>query len=275
MKVSVVMSAYNAEKYIGEAIESILNQTFDDFEFIIIDDRATDATNKIIKRYQQQDARIIVLENEENIGLTKSLNRGLSVAKGEYIARMDADDISTVDRFKKQVAFLDTHLDYTFVSCKAQYIDENGHPEQMRHFPETNEEIYRMMPKVNAVMHPGVMFRKDAVEAIGNYCEDFPVAQDYELWLRGIAAGYKFYNIQEPLVLFRRNDTYNTRKSKTYRLTQFKAELRGFRLNHYPPQKYVYLLIPLAMAYIPPKVMDRMFYYFKRLDPRTRQAKKE
>ena len=273
MRISVVMSVYNAEKYLKEAVDSILNQTYRDFELILINDKSTDASGDILKAYAQKDGRVVVLENEQNIGLTKSLNRGLAVARGEYIARMDADDISVPDRFEKQVAFLDAHPDYCFVSCIGRYIDENGNPEQLRLFPETNEEIYAMMPKVDAVMHPGVMFRREEIAKIGNYCEDFRVVQDYDLWFRGMAAGYKFYNIQEPLVLFRRNESYNTRKSKAYRMVDFRVRRKGYRINRIPLHKRVHLIVPLALAYIPPRVMDKLFYVLKGFDPRNREAK--
>lgn len=273
MKISVVMAVYNAEKYLSEAVDSILAQTYSDFELILINDKSTDTSGDILADYVQKDPRIIILENEQNIGLTKSLNKGLAIAKGEYIARMDADDISVPERFEKQVDFLDAHPDYSFVSCIAQYIDENGNPEQMRLFPETNEEIYAMMPKVDAVMHPGVMFRRADIAKIGNYCEDFRVVQDYDLWFRGMAAGYKFYNIQEPLVLFRRNESYNTRKSKAYRKVDFQVRKKGYKINNTPLHKRVYLIVPLALAYIPPKVMDKLFYVLKKFDPRNRAAK--
>ena len=270
MKISVVMSVYNAEKYLSEAIESILSQTFSDFEVILINDKSADESLSIMEEYQKRDSRIRILNNDVNLGLTKSLNKGLEIARGEYIARMDADDISVPERFQKQVDFLDSHQDYSFVSCIARYIDENGNPEQLRLFPETNEEIYAMMPKVDAVMNPGVMFRRTDIEKIGNYCEDFRVVQDYDLWFRGMAAGYKFYNIQEPLVLFRRNESYNSRKSKAYRMVDFRVRRKGYQINHLPLRKRVYLVIPLALAYIPPVVMDKMFYVLKRFDPRNK-----
>lgn len=273
MKISVIMSVYNAEKYLAEAMDSILSQTYPDFELIVINDKATDRSDEILEGYARKDSRVIVLKNEQNIGLTKSLNRGLAIAKGEYIARMDADDICVPERFEKQVAFLNAHPDYSFVSCIGRYIDENGNAEQLRLFPETNEEIYAMMPKVDAVMHPGVMFRREDIAKIGNYCEDFRVVQDYDLWFRGMAAGYKFYNIQEPLVLFRRNESYNTRKSKAYRLVDFQVRKKGCKINKVPFHKRVYLLVPLALAYIPPKVMDKLFYVLKKFDPRNRASK--
>lgn len=273
MKISVLMSVYNADKYLTEAMDSILAQTYPDFEMIVVNDKSTDKSGDILKAFAQKDPRIVILENAQNLGLTRSLNRGLAIAKGEYVARMDADDISAPDRFQKQVAFLDMHPDYSFVSCIGRYIDENGNPEQLRPFPETNEEIYAMMPKVDAVMHPGVMFRRKDIAQIGNYCEDFRVVQDYDLWFRGMAAGYKFYNIQEPLVLFRRDESYNTRKSTAYRLVDYQVRKKGYRINKVPLHKRIYLLVPLALAYIPPKVVDKLFYVMKKFDPRNRAAK--
>lgn len=275
MKISVVMAAYNAEKYLREAMDSILAQTYEDLELIVLDDKSTDGSLAILKEYAARDPRVVVLENEENMGLTKSLNKGLAVAKGEYIARMDADDISVPDRFEKQVAFLDSHPDYTFVSCIGRYIDEEGREEQLRLFPETHEQICAMMPKVDAVMHPGVMFRRADVAAIGNYCEELRVVQDYDLWFRGMAAGYKFYNIQEPLVYFRRNHSYNMRKNRAYRLMDFKVRCKGYKINRVPWYRRTYLVVPLVQAYLPSSFLDKAFYVLKWFDPRNRAARKK
>ncbi len=270
MKISVILSVYNSEKYLAEAIDSILNQTFSDFELILIDDCSTDGSGKLMEAYREADPRVVLLKNPENIGLTRSLNRGLDIAKGEYIARMDADDISLPERFAKQAAFLDAHPDYSFVSCIGRYIDENGNYQELRLFPETNREIYAMMPKVDAVMHPGVMFRKDDIRKIGNYSEEFRVVQDYDLWFKGMAAGYQFYNLQEPLVLYRRNATYLKRKSRAYRMVDFAVRKKGYRMNRIPLYQWVYLAIPLTLACMPPELLDKLFYTLKRFDPRNR-----
>ncbi|MDD4353774.1 MAG: glycosyltransferase family A protein, partial [Candidatus Nanoarchaeia archaeon] len=125
-RISVIMSAYNTERYIAEAIESILNQTFKDFEFIIIDDGSTDDSLKIIKRYVKKDRRIKLIHNKKNIGLTKSLNKGLKIAKGQYIARMDADDISLPQRFQIQYDFLEKNKDIFLIGTTAFLIDDKG-----------------------------------------------------------------------------------------------------------------------------------------------------
>ena len=122
-KVAVLMSVYNGEKYLREAINSILSQTFNDFEFLIINDGSTDGTADILKSYT--DSRIKIINNEKNIGLTKSLNKGLKIAKGEYIARQDADDISMPERLKEEVAFLEIHKDYAVVGTFVKILNEN------------------------------------------------------------------------------------------------------------------------------------------------------
>ena len=147
-KISVVMPAYNAEKYIGEAIESILNQTFKDFEFIIINDGSVDHTKEIIREYN--DPRIVLLENDKNRGIVLSLNKGLDAATGKYIARMDADDIATKDRLEKQLEFLQVKS-YDMVGCNAIKIDENGKEIGYLNFPTAHEII----PCASPDMQPG------------------------------------------------------------------------------------------------------------------------
>ncbi len=123
MKLSVIMPVYNGQDFVSKAIESILGQTFSDFEFIIINDGSTDRTLKILESYQKKDKRIVLL-NQENKGIAKSLNRGIAKAKGDYIARQDADDISFPDRLRNQVEFLDNNKDVGFLGCSCEMIDE-------------------------------------------------------------------------------------------------------------------------------------------------------
>src|SRR5688500_15226048 len=122
--ISVVMSAYNSDKYIAKAIESILNQTFKDFEFIIINDGSKDESLKIIKRYGKKDKRIVLIDNKKNLGLIKSLNKGLKIAKGKYIARMDSDDIAMPQRFKIQLDYLDKNRNIFLVGTSFEQIDK-------------------------------------------------------------------------------------------------------------------------------------------------------
>ena len=201
-KVSVVMSVYNGEKYLREAVDSILNQTFRDFEFIIIDDGSTDSTPEILRSYE--DPRIVLLRNEQNIGLTKSLNRELAVAQGEYIARMDADDVSLPERLEKQANFLEGHPQVALVGTAFAGIDERGQVRWEWQEALTDLEIKWQLLIENAFGHSTTMFRRDAAAAVGNYPEERVVCQDYALWSL-MARRFSLANLPEILV-YRRDD---------------------------------------------------------------------
>ena len=202
--ISVLMSVYNGEKYLREAIESILAQTFADFEFLIINDGSTDSSRDIILSYS--DARIRLIDNEEKIGLTKSLNKGISLARGKYIARMDADDISMPERIEKQVGYMDIAEDYVLVGAGAYLIDANGNEIGRLDRPFTHEEILGHIFFFNPVIHPSVMFRKAPILKIGGYNPDIQKAQDYDLWLRLVDFNMKFCNLPSLLIKHREHE---------------------------------------------------------------------
>ena len=181
--VSVVMSVYNGERYLREAVESILNQTFTDLEFIIIDDGSTDGTVAILTRYQGVDDRIRIY-HQKNQGLTASLNRGCRLTRGEYIARMDADDISLSARFAKQVRYLDAHPEIGVLGTWIEYIDENGAPRGNWRMPTAPGVIGWSLTFDTCLAHPSVMMRRDVIERIGFYRPEILQAQDYDLWSR-------------------------------------------------------------------------------------------
>jgi len=184
-KISVVMSAYNSEDYVGEAIDSILNQSFGDFEFVIINDGSTDRTPDILSEYQKTDHRIKVV-NQENLGLTRSLNRGVKLAAGEYIARQDADDISEPNRLQKQLSFMEAHLNVAVVGCLSYVFNDDGivRAGEAPKFRLSNAGIKRYLAKKNLFTHGSAMIRKSALAQTGLYREFFRHAQDYDLWLR-------------------------------------------------------------------------------------------
>lgn len=182
LKISVVMPVYNAEKYLKEAIDSILNQTFTNFEFIIINDGSTDCSEEIVKSYT--DSRIVYLKNNGNKGLVYTLNRGLNLARGEYIARMDSDDIAMPDRFRKQVAYLDKN---SRVGICAMGIEYFGEMSGKRYFSDRSEEISVDLMFQCALCHPTVMIRKSML--INNclaYDPSYEKAEDYRLWCQAI-----------------------------------------------------------------------------------------
>jgi glycosyltransferase involved in cell wall biosynthesis len=201
-KVSVILPAYNAENWISLSIESILEQSFADFELLIIDDGSTDHTRSIVAGFS--DTRIRLLENERNLGVAGTLNRGIGSAQGKYLARMDADDISMPLRLEKQVDFLDAHPDVSVVDTVMEYIDDAG---QSQH--EYNSDIISMeairkaLPRTNCLGHSSIMMRRESMAA---YPYRKIVYEDYDCWLRMAHDGHLFAKIDEPLLKYRRHD---------------------------------------------------------------------
>lgn len=183
-KVSVVMSTFNCERFLPEAVDSILTQSFEDFEFIVINDGSTDATRAILDRYQVADARMRVY-HEPNRGIVHAVNRGCSMAQGKYIARMDSDDISVRDRLLWQVEFMETHPEIGLLGGAIGYIDERGHMFRIYQHPLTDEAIRGAMSRFEgSFCNPSTMMRKDVFVACGGYRRSFEPAEDYDLWLR-------------------------------------------------------------------------------------------
>jgi len=196
------MSVYNGGSFLHEAINSILNQTFEDFEFIIINDGSQDDTQSILGSYKDSRIRII---NQVNIGLTASLNNAIKLANGEYIARMDADDISLPERLAKQVQWLDQRDDYCAITSKVLCIDQKGQPLKSWSADQsatTAGEIRKTLPRVNCIAHPSVMIRNAILQKY-QYSPIQKCSQDYDLWLRLHADGLKIGKIDQELVKLR------------------------------------------------------------------------
>jgi GT2 family glycosyltransferase len=181
-KVSVLMSVLNGQEFLRPAVDSVLAQTFADFEFIIIDNASRDDTPAILASYS--DPRIVPLRNDRVRSLTQSLNKGLQAARGEYIARLDADDVAAPDRLAQQVAFLDGNLDVLLVGSGARAIDEAGRVIGRIDPPRTSADLYDALAFSNPIVHSAAMFRREAAVALGGYPETFVYAQDLALWLK-------------------------------------------------------------------------------------------
>lgn len=195
------MAVHNGERYLQESMESILRQSFCDFEFIIVDDASTDRTRELVLSFK--DARVRLIENREKLGQTRSLNRGLELAGSDFVARQDADDISEPERLAKQVAFLETHHELALLGTWYTKVDATGAALGLRQVPCNWLEIRWALMLFCPFVHSSVMLRKTAVlEKIGVYNEAFVYAQDYELWSR-IAAQLPVANLPEYLVRFR------------------------------------------------------------------------
>ena len=208
-KISVIMPVYNGEKYLREAIDSILTQTYADFEFLIIDDGSTDASPQIVRSYN--DLRIRFYQNERNMGVAATLNRGLDLASGEYIARMDADDISLPQRFVRQIAYFDRHPEYGICGSNIR-IFSGGQDERVAVYSERDAHIRADMMFNSAFAHPSVMLRTTALDGIRYDCV-YEKAEDYELWYR-LLSRTKGYNIQEPLLRYRHHAAQVTQTKK-------------------------------------------------------------
>ena len=212
---SVVMSVYNAESYLHKAVDSVLDQTFKDFEFIIIDDCSTDNSLQILEAYVQKDNRITLIKKDQNkgaVGFIENLNLGLQKSKGKYIARMDADDISVPERFEKQLIFLDSDPELFMVGSSLEMIDENDNFIKILTALPDDVAIKKAMYKNIALYHPSLMFRNDNI----HYREKMRSCEDYDLFFRLMLAGKKMANIPEPLLRYRVLPASMSRKDKTF-----------------------------------------------------------
>lgn len=202
-QVTVLMPVYNGEKYLREAIDSILNQTFTDFEFLIIDDGSTDSSIKIISSYP--DSRIKLIKNDNNQGLVYSLNKGLYLAQGEYIARMDCDDISLPKRLEKQLQFLNTNSNVGTIGTWVQVINAQKEPQTIWQYPSEDFAIKWSLCFNSPFAHPSVMFKKNLILSINGYDQNMTNAEDYDLWWR-LSKITSFANLPEILLLYRQHN---------------------------------------------------------------------
>ena len=201
-KVTVLMPVHNGELYLREAVESILTQTFREYEFIIVDDGSTDGTREILASYD--DPRIKIMRNERNLGIVFSLNRGLEHACGEYIARMDGDDISLPTRLARQLDYLSANPEIGMAGTWIQRMDEHGRSQGVARLPTTVMLVRWVLLFENCFAHPSTMFRRELVRDLKGYDESARHAEDYDLWVR-LVSKTGATNIPEPLVRLRRH----------------------------------------------------------------------
>jgi len=220
VKLTVIMSVYNGECYLRQSIESVLNQTYRDFEFLIIDDGSSDSSQDIIKSYD--DVRIRLIINQENKGLIGSLNKGLSEARGEYIARQDADDVCHVERFSRQLQLLESDKSLLLVGSQLDLIDERGMPKGNWKYPQDGQLALWFLLYNSAVAHSSSMYRKDTVISVGGYSADAIYAEDYDLWSKLSRLG-KIKNLPDVLQYYRIHDEAVSKRQQQKQLeTRFK-----------------------------------------------------
>lgn len=230
--ISVVMSVYNERiDWLKAAVNSVLNQTYTDFEFIIIIDNPAlnNEAVSFLNDAAEHDSRIQLYFNEKNIGLMRSLNVGINLACGEFIARMDADDISLPDRFEKEIAFL-TANGYDMVSANRIDIDEDGHEVSRSIHIMNNPEKH--LPYSNFIVHPSVIVRTDVMKKLGGYRE-FYNSEDYDMWLRMLSAGYRIGILEEYVIYYRIRQTSMSMRNKleSYYITKYQQDLYWERVR--------------------------------------------
>lgn len=202
--VSVVMSCYNAERWLAESIESVLVQTWRDFEFIIVDDGSQDGTLRILKEFAERDERILLVV-KENTGLTDSLNIGISKACGKWIARIDADDLCSPNRLERQLSYANTDSRLVFIGAGLIEINEHGDDGKAYFYPEKHSHLFNnLITSKRFVPHSSAFFRADAFRQVGGYRPRIRRSQDHDLWLRLSKVG-RFACLPEPLVKIRKH----------------------------------------------------------------------
>lgn len=262
------MPVYNSEKYLDIAIQSILNQTFSGFEFIIVDDKSTDESLKIIKRYARSDKRIKVLRNSKNLRATKSLNRGLRMARGKYIARMDADDWSYSDRLQKQFEFMEKHPEVGVSGGAIEVCNKHLNFLNERKYPLTDIAARRVIFRYSPFAHPATIWRKNLLDKVGGYNENIPLSQDLELYFR-IGKICKFANIADTILKLRVHDDSSSitrgRYQEQYALySRIKAFLEMEYAMTFGDKIYNFLQMA-SMVIIPSKIKFLLFNLLRRI----------
>ena len=220
-QVSVVTSVYNGEEYLEECVDSILNQTFQNFEYIILNNGSTDGTARILQRYTDPRLRII---HQENLGISRSLNKGIDLSSSDLIAHLDADDYSMPQMLEKQVTFMKKYPD--IVLCGSMWRELIGKKlsKQIVTFVETDQAIKKSMSLFNPFSHSAVIFRKKTFFTAGGYSERFKYSQDYDLWLRMLAFG-KTLILKEELAVVRMSEQSESHKNAR------KQKLEGLQIR--------------------------------------------
>ena len=266
--VSVVMSAYNSERFIGEAIQSILNQTWKDFELIILDDCSRDDTPKIISEYTKVDRRIKPFSNKVNLGGCLSLDRGMKAAKGKYIAVMDNDDWSYPDRLKKQVDFLEKHPGVGIVGGTMEIMDENGIISAKRQYHRNDTSIRKNIFRYSPFSHPLIMVRRSVLETVGYSNCEFAPADDYEMYFR-IGTVSKFANLKDTILKYRVvSNSLTQRYPRKMILTSIKARntYRKVAGYHMRLSDYVFnLLLRICAFILPSKIILKIFNFVRNI----------
>ncbi len=262
--ISVIMPVHNAERYVKDAIESILAQTYRHFEFIIVDDGSTDLSWRILREYQKKDRRIKLFKNTYNQGVSKTITKGLDKAKGSVIARMDADDISLPDRFKKQIEYLNMHPHTLVIGGQCQVIDNENNIIGDKRFPTDFISIYRFIMTFHPLQEPTLMIARDRLpQHFSFYGKNFTITEEIELIFKLFKYG-KVENLSDVVLLYRIHDQNSSLKNvrKTFYHTCI-GRLKGIFLYGYTPsiKDILINIMQLIIITLMPQKVSLWFYY--------------
>ena len=250
-KVSIIMGIYNCSSTLSEAIDSIIAQTYTNWELIMCDDGSKDNTYDVALSYKEKyPNKIILIKNEKNLGLNKTLNRCLEYATGEYIARMDGDDVSVENRLFKEISFLENNPEYAIVSSPMIYFDENGEWGESKAIENpTNLDFVTGTP----FCHAPCMVRTEAYKEVNGYSTDDRTlrAEDYNLWFRLYAMGYKGHNLQTPLYKMRDDENAYSRRSFKFAKNEAYVRYTGYKMLNLPKKYYIFALRPIIVGLLP------------------------
>ena len=248
-RLSVLMAVHNGEPWVAGAIESVLAQTFADFEFLVVNDGSTDSTGAMLDACRDPRLRVM---HQARAGLTHSLNRAFRLATASLVARMDADDVALPDRFASQVEFLEMHPEVGLLGAGCQEIAASGAILKTITPPASDHAIRRALIRENPFIHSSIMMRREVLEAVGLYDESLRVAQDYDLWLR-MSRLTRMANLTQPLVQRRLTPGRVSSTGDTERLrTEVLVKFRALRYGAYPFWCAIFLARPLCALAMPP-----------------------
>lgn len=258
--ISVIMSVHNQAQYLPSALYSLKKQTYKNCQHVFIDDASTDSTWQILQKYKTKSSMLI--KHQYQCGLAKSLNQGIRVAKGEYIARMDADDIAHPTRFAKQVKFLQSHSHVAACGTAVTLINQSGEIIGKKSYPTDSTILNSVIMRYNPLVHPTTMMRTAVIRQLGGYDESLNGAEDYDLWLR-VSRHYQLANLPETLLQYRVNPqgiSWNQLKNVEWQ--SLRARLKAIVYYGYPKWQAIYLIKPL-LSFLVPSIIKKTIFDIK------------
>lgn len=271
---TVIMSVRNNESTLKSAIDSLLEQTYQDFKILIVDDASTDTTPSILERYRNKHKNIEIITNRTSKGLAENLNMMLGLADTEFVARMDGDDVCYPDRFAKQIDYLKKHPEIDILGTAAHIIGEKGQKKGVLKWPTNDKDIKKAI-WCNPIIHPSVIYKRQKILDLGGY-PPYPRRQDYALWFKAMKAEYKFHNLPHHLIQYRVIEKHYKKDPLKQLIRQTKIGWCGYAsVGGINPAHYCIMAWPVIRSILPVKLQTKLQKYLRRYDPRRNHARKK